>query len=100
MHLEPDLAERFVVEDSAGQRNDLLLFAQQMGGEVGLQFMVHGRQLLGVVLGSALLDARLSLLQPSASRAASATIWIALLYLVAAGCTLMFIAVWVRLWNT
>ena len=43
--------------------------------------------LLGVVLGSALLDTRLSLPQPSNSRAGSATAWIAALYLLAALCT-------------
>ncbi|MBC7512892.1 MAG: lysophospholipid transporter LplT [Herminiimonas sp.] len=43
--------------------------------------------LLGVALGSALLDTRLSLPQPSVSRAGSATAWIAMLYLLAALCT-------------
>lgn len=43
--------------------------------------------LLGVVLGSALLDTRLALPQPTDSRAASATAWIAMLYVVAALCT-------------
>ncbi len=43
--------------------------------------------LLGVMLGSALLDARLPLLQPSDSRAGSAAAWIALLYLLGAVCT-------------